>query len=253
MAEEGKGGNGQKVIVISLVAIVLVLAVANIRFTSEVIFQWIPATISVLAGIDVPGSGSPEPNVGLRTEGPPGAEPVGPVRSAPDEQDESLPVPESAASAWNIFTPISIFVSLVLATGVIYATIRLIQIRMRERRKVVHRAGGMSHAETPSQRRWQRIVEQSASDNPNDWRLAILEADIMLDELLEAQGYHGDTMADKMKQVERSDFNTIELAWDAHKVRNRIAHEGAAHDLNQREVRRVIGSYERVFREFSFI
>ena len=68
----------------------------------------------------------------------------------------------------------------------------------------------------------------------------------MLDELLTVQGYHGDTVGDKMKQVERSDFNTIDLAWDAHKVRNRIAHEGSEHDLNAREVRRVIALYPQL-------
>jgi len=34
-------------------------------------------------------------------------------------------------------------------------------------------------------------------------------------------------MGDKLKAVEKSDFNSIELAWEAHKARNMIAHEGS--------------------------
>lgn len=104
-----------------------------------------------------------------------------------------------------------------------------------------------------TQLRWNRIVEQAYSDDEQKWRLAILEADIMLNELLDLKGYSGDTMADKMKQIDRADFNAIDDAWEAHKVRNAIAHKGSAHQLNDRETRRIIGLYEKVFREFKII
>ena len=96
-------------------------------------------------------------------------------------------------------------------------------------------------------------MDQMSTGTPESWRLAILEADIMLNELLDLQAYKGETMADKMKQVDRANFNTIDLAWEAHKVRNRIAHEGAEHEINAREARRVIDLYERVFKEFRIV
>jgi len=102
-------------------------------------------------------------------------------------------------------------------------------------------------------RKWTRVIKYMESTNTADWQLAILEADIMLDELLETSGYHGDTMSDKLKQVDKSDFNTIDLAWDAHKVRNMIAHEGADFVLTEREARRVMELYRQVFKEFDYI
>ena len=75
----------------------------------------------------------------------------------------------------------------------------------------------------------------------------------MLNELLDLQGYKGETIADKMKQVDRAKFNSIDAAWEAHKIRNRVAHEGTTADLDAREARRVIGLYERVFKEFHYI
>src|SRR3989344_3650101 len=39
----------------------------------------------------------------------------------------------------------------------------------------------------------------------------------------------------------------------AHAVRNKIAHEGAAFMLPEREAKRVVGLYEAVFREFKYI
>ena len=89
--------------------------------------------------------------------------------------------------------------------------------------------------------------------NENDWKLAIIQADIMLSDILDTLHLPGDTMVDKMKAIERSDFTTIDLAWEAHKIRNQIAHEGSDFPLNQREARRVVELYRRVFEEFKII
>lgn len=101
--------------------------------------------------------------------------------------------------------------------------------------------------------RWQSIVEHADSENPNDWKVAILEADILLDELLDRLGYHGDSMGEKMKQIEKSDFLTLDKAWEAHKIRNAIAHEGSQFLINKREVLRVIELYKEVFDEFYYV
>lgn len=101
--------------------------------------------------------------------------------------------------------------------------------------------------------RWEKIVGLSESANPSDWRLAVIEADIMLDELLEKLELPGETMGEKLKAVEQSDFTTIESAWEAHKFRNNIAHEGGDFLVNQREIRRIISLYAAVFKEFSLI
>jgi len=105
----------------------------------------------------------------------------------------------------------------------------------------------------PMANQWKQIVAHSESEHPSDWRLAIIECDIILSELLDTLNLPGDTMGDKMKVVEKSDFTTIDLAWEAHKIRNQVAHEGSEFLLNQRETRRVVDLYARVFVEFFLI
>ncbi len=100
---------------------------------------------------------------------------------------------------------------------------------------------------------WQKILNLIESLNESDWRLAIIEADIILAAILEDLSLPGDTIGDKLKAVERSDFTTIDNAWEAHKVRNQIAHGGSSFMLNQRETKRVIGLYQSVFEEFQVI
>lgn len=101
--------------------------------------------------------------------------------------------------------------------------------------------------------KWEKILKLSESENSSDWRLAVIEADIILDELLEKLHLPGETIGEKLKMVEKSDFTTIELAWEAHKARNMIAHEGGDFIINQHEIRRIISLYEAVFKEFFLI
>ena len=135
---------------------------------------------------------------------------------------------------------------------IIYATVRLFELRKREEEYygtlllAPEEKGGINP-------RWLHIETLANSTNANDWRTAIIEADIMLDDMLMRQGYTGEGIGEKLKSVEQSDFNTIQDAWEAHKVRNQIAHEGSAFNLSETLARRTIARYESVFREFKMI
>ncbi len=98
--------------------------------------------------------------------------------------------------------------------------------------------------------RW-KVVEGYMNDEMEVmWRLGIIEADNLLYDVLKEKGYAGNSLGDMMKEA---NFNSISQAWDAHKVRNRIAHDGSAYHLTDREARRVHGLYEEVLRELKAI
>jgi len=101
--------------------------------------------------------------------------------------------------------------------------------------------------------RWDHIQELLVSRSVNDWRQAIIEADIVLDEMLKRMGYEGESVGESLKKIERSDFITLDQAWEAHKVRNRIAHDGIDFHITRQEAERVIKLYKEVFEEFYFI
>ncbi len=101
--------------------------------------------------------------------------------------------------------------------------------------------------------RWKIVIDHINALEAEKWKMAILEADIILDDLLDRLHLPGDNIGEKLKAVEPSDFATIEEAWEAHKIRNAIAHEGSDFLINQREAKRVVGLYEKVFNEFEII
>lgn len=82
------------------------------------------------------------------------------------------------------------------------------------------------------------------------WRIGIMEADNVLLEVLTEKGYQGDGVGEKLKGAS---FKTIDLAWDAHKIRNRIAHEGSDFELTEREAKRAFMLYESVLRDLKAI
>jgi len=161
---------------------------------------------------------------------------------------------DTLISLWGPWYVVGILFALLFLVGIAYCGFRIMQLRQAERTSIMKSRQSVASQDIPrTQLRWQRITDEIMSDDQGKWRLAILEADIILNELLDSLGYKGETMADKMKQIDVSMFNTIDYAWEAHKVRNTIAHEGSDFELTDREARRVIRMYERVFREFKFI
>lgn len=148
--------------------------------------------------------------------------------------------------------PFSILLSLLLIAGIIYSIIRIWQIRKEEAEELSRVIVPKGHEEKKLEK-WNQLIELSMSENHADWRLAIIEADVMLDDMLDLVGYHGEGIGEKLKQINRDNFQTLDKAWEAHKVRNQIAHAGSDFKLSQREVKRVIDLYKQVLEEFNYI
>ena len=97
--------------------------------------------------------------------------------------------------------------------------------------------------------RLEDILEHLESPSPNDWKLAIIEADIVLDELLKERGFAGNTLGERLKSISPNQMESLSDAWEAHKVRNRIAHDGADFVLTRRIAEDTINRYRRVLGE----
>ena len=146
--------------------------------------------------------------------------------------------------------------SLIFLILIVYAQIQLLHTEHEGFRELEARAREHHDAEVEStgkNDRWENIVKLASSANHGDWRRAILEADIMLADVLAAQGYEGAGVGEQLKMANPIQMTTLDLAWKAHKVRNDIAHQGEAYELNERDARVAIDYYKRVFEELGAI
>ncbi len=101
----------------------------------------------------------------------------------------------------------------------------------------------------PKNNRIQDMFEHVSSDNPSDWKLAIIEADIILDEILKEKGYAGISLGERLRSISPTQLESLDDAWEAHKVRNQIAHGGADFILTHKLAQDTIKQYRRVFHE----
>lgn len=165
----------------------------------------------------------------------------------------------------NGFERIKIVATLIviaLITIILYCLVRLYEIQQEGKSTPASIAPSSGSTAVPAigeavtttrNETWEQIRVKLLSDNPSDWRLAIIEADIYLDKILDKQGVFGDTLGDKLKALTPERLPSLQLAWEAHKVRNRIAHEGADFFLTQPEARRTLSYFEIVFRDLEVI
>lgn len=153
---------------------------------------------------------------------------------------------------------LSIPVSVTLLIGIVYSVEKLKSIRKKE--ELIYDIPSVKEVESKSDTqdkmmamRWDKVINHVESPNENDWRQSIIEADIMLGDLLIKLGYKGMTIGEQLKRANKGDFKTLDDAWEAHKVRNEIAHAGSEYKITQIEAREVISKYRRVFEEFYHI
>ncbi|MEK7213802.1 MAG: hypothetical protein AAB637_01670 [Patescibacteria group bacterium] len=156
----------------------------------------------------------------------------------------------------GILIGLSIPISLMLFIGIIYTVERLKAIRTKEADNFdakVDIGYDDKKGDHELSEKWEKVDTLISSQNQNDWRQAILEADIMLASILTKMGYKGDGIGEQLQRVVKGDFQTLDQAWEAHKVRNMIAHDGSNFSLDHHEAKRVINLYKQVFQEFFFI
>jgi len=156
------------------------------------------------------------------------------------------------AHLWIWITAIGYLFAVLGLLVIVYCIVRLYELREREEHfyntlLIPKEAEGGTHP------RWEHIQSLLEGGGPSAWREAIIEADIMLDDVLTQQGYEGDGIGEKLKSADSSSLKTLQSAWEAHKVRNQIAHQGSSFDLSESLARRTLAHFEAVFRELKVI
>lgn len=147
---------------------------------------------------------------------------------------------------------------------IVYTTIRMFEIRKKEHTYLHHEIEEYAHHQALKEKKkreegvfknekWRKVLEYLFSTNENDWKLSIIEADLMLFDLLKQLGFKGETLGDKLKEANQDNFRSLTSAWEVHNIRNKIAHEGSSFELSLHEAKRVIALYEGIFQEFGYI
>ena len=100
--------------------------------------------------------------------------------------------------------------------------------------------------------RWSKVEQLFSTQNESDWRLGIIEADAILEDLTLQLGYPGANLGERLKSMNPRNFPMLQPAWQVHLLRNRIAHEGMSFHLTQHDAWRAFKIYENIFRGYGY-
>lgn len=97
-------------------------------------------------------------------------------------------------------------------------------------------------------KRWEAIRDRLESDQSFQYKVAVLEADALANEILDGIGYKGVSMAEQLASVKGGQLETRALLAEAHEVRNQIVHD-VEYQLSLEDAKRYLDDYQKFFDE----
>lgn len=74
-------------------------------------------------------------------------------------------------------------------------------------------------------KQWFKIKARLDTGQESEFKLALIEADDLLSEVLKRLGYAGETLGERIEKITKASLSNIEDIKEAHKTRNNIVHD----------------------------
>ena len=125
---------------------------------------------------------------------------------------------------FSIIKVIGILVSILFFVGIVLV---LYRTRKFNQKKKKPEEGGIPEPASGGALtgRWAEIMDHMGSERETEWKLAIIEADNLINDILAKSGFRGDTMGERLTGMRHEQLLALSGVWKAHLLRNRIVHE----------------------------
>jgi len=97
--------------------------------------------------------------------------------------------------------------------------------------------------------KWAKVRNKFESKNESAHKVAIIEADKIIEDLIGRLGYKGGDMSERLDNIPLGQIENVEDLRRAHEIRNRIIHD-ESFVLSGAEAEKVFGYYEDFLRYF---
>ena len=99
---------------------------------------------------------------------------------------------------------------------------------------------------------WQNIAKKLRSGDEPEYKLAIIEADETLNDILEKVGYSGETLEEKIDKVSLVVISNKEEILEAHKVRNSIVYN-PNYKIELEEAKKLLEIYRKALTDLGML
>lgn len=97
-------------------------------------------------------------------------------------------------------------------------------------------------------KKWAKINRRLESNSKSDYKMAIIEGDDFLKEVLKEMKYKGDFLDDILKEVNSRVLPSVEEVKKANEIRNKIMHN-PDFDITQEQAKNILKIYHQALRE----
>lgn len=150
-----------------------------------------------------------------------------------------------------VFQAISVIISAILLYGIIYSIVKAGYLNLKTERLM----DALMHGNVFRRRSlkgWRHILKNLRSNDPGKWRLALREADRILDEILKMAGYHGDNLDERLENITSAQLPSIEEVRQAHNLSKKVS-EDSDFPLKKEEADEAAYIYRKAFRELRLL
>jgi len=99
---------------------------------------------------------------------------------------------------------------------------------------------------------WDNIMKRLDSKDEANYKLAVIEADKLLDTVLKKLTIPGSTMGERLKAIPSVQLPSIDNVWKVHKLRNHIVHT-TDFILTDNKAKQAMTIYKQAFKELKVL
>ncbi|MFH1841529.1 MAG: hypothetical protein ABH800_02090 [Candidatus Nealsonbacteria bacterium] len=99
---------------------------------------------------------------------------------------------------------------------------------------------------------WIKITKRLEAGSESEYKLAVIEADDMMENSLKKMGYAGQTVEEKLQNLTSVILPNIEEVKEAHRIRNNIVHD-PDYRLSLEEAKKTLDAYGKAFDSFQIL
>ncbi len=95
---------------------------------------------------------------------------------------------------------------------------------------------------------WMKILQRLESELETEYKLSVIEADLLLNDVMKRLGYEGKNLSEKLERVKPEVFKELQLLKEADQIYQNLVYDTSYH-LTQSDAKRIIAEFERALTE----
>ena len=139
---------------------------------------------------------------------------------------------------------IFVIVSLSFIGGIIYFLLKTEWLKRLVSKDIVEFLSFKPYEMRIVSKNWEKILKRLEKGMESEIKLAVIEADDLLNDVLERMGYTGNNLGERLKQLDEATLPNIHEVLDIRRIKGNIVHD-PTYRLNLEQTRMILYVYKQ--------